>query len=60
MPSVTEPDAVCGLQTLIEERQGFRLSRAVEGVKVALSSVEETVLAFDVGPAQIRRPISRA
>jgi hypothetical chaperone protein len=60
MPTVTEPDAVRGLQTLIEERQGFRLSRAVEEVKVALSSVEETVLVFDIGPARIRRPVSRA
>ena len=60
MPTVTEPDAVRGLQALIEDRQGFRLSRAVEQVKVALSSADETVLDFDIGPAHIRRRISRA
>ena len=59
MPTVTEPEAVQGLQALIEDRQGFRLSRAVEAVKVALSSADETVLTFDIGPARIRRPVSR-
>jgi len=55
-----DPEALEGLSALVEENRGFRLARAVEAVKIALSSAETAELAFDSGPVSLRREIARA
>lgn len=54
------PERIEDLLTLIEHNLGYHLYRAVEAVKVALSSADSTTFTFDYDPIHIERAITRA
>lgn len=57
----TEDQApLLGLKAVIEERLGYRLARAVEGLKIALSSAPSAPLRFSAGPVVIDRAVARS
>lgn len=55
-----EPDKIRALIHLVDANLGYRLYRAVEAAKVALSSAETAELVFADGPIDLRAPLTRA
>ncbi len=54
-----DPDAIDGLIHVIENNQGFHLHKAVERLKISLSSEAEAVFRYADGPIDITQPVRR-
>ncbi|MCA9710766.1 MAG: Hsp70 family protein [Myxococcales bacterium] len=56
----TAPEAIGGLIHVIENNQGFHLHKAVERLKITLSSAPEGTFEYEDGPVSIRAQVQRA
>jgi hypothetical chaperone protein len=54
-----EPDAIAAFIHVLENNQGFHLHKAVERLKIALSSQAEGEFLYDDGPVQIAQRVTR-
>jgi len=54
-----EPEAIGALIHVIENNQGFHLHKAVERLKIALSSDERATFLYEDGPVRIEAEVSR-
>lgn len=54
-----DPDAIEGLIHVIENNQGFHLHKAVERLKISLSSEDEAEFRYADGPIDITQPVRR-
>jgi hypothetical chaperone protein len=52
--------AIEALYDLVEENLGYRLFRAIESAKIALSSATEARISFDEARVQIDEPLTRS
>ena len=55
-----EPEAIGALIHVIDNNQGFQLHKAVERLKIALSSEAESRFRYEDGPVEIDTPVQRA
>lgn len=56
----TQPQTIGGLIHVIENNQGFHLHKAVEQLKIALSSEPEGVFTYEDGPVNIEARVQRS
>lgn len=57
--SSSQPDAIAALRDLIENDEGYRLYRSVEGTKIKLSKEETASFRFEGGGGTIEREVTR-
>lgn len=56
----TEPEKIARLIEVLDDNHGYRLYRAVSGLKEALSREAEAVFAFEAGDVSLVTPVARA
>lgn len=56
----SDADRVQALRDIVDNDEGYRLYRAIEAVKIALSSAEAARFVFDGASARIERDVARA